>query len=71
MPIRYDITRLSDDEFRLSGLGLSDETSTGISLDRAGLEAYLNDSVSSTLLKSALQTLDSTGQVTVEADLET
>lgn len=70
MRIRYKITRLPDGKCKCSRIGDSGKASSELSFDRSELENYLKDSVSKTRLDQALQTFDSTGLVTVEADLE-
>ena len=71
MPINYDITRLADGKYKASRLSTSGKTTVvPVSFGRSDLEIYLKDSVSEAPLKQALRTLDSTGRVTVEADLE-
>jgi hypothetical protein len=72
MPIRYDITRLLDGKYKASRLSISGKiTPVPASFTRSELEIFLKDSVSKTRLEQALPTLDATGRVTVEADLET
>jgi hypothetical protein len=71
MPISYEITRLPDGRYECIRIGSSGKASSTLSFTRSDLEGYLRDSVSNTRLEEALRTLDSTGSVTVEADLET
>lgn len=70
VPMRYDIKRLLDGKYKLSGLSTSGKTSTPIPFDRSGLELYLKNSVSKPRLEEALRTLDATGHVMVEEDIE-
>ena len=70
MAVRYEISRLPDGRFRLVRVGPSGRASTALSLARLDWEVDLKKSVSISRLAQALRTLDSTGSVTVEADLE-
>jgi hypothetical protein len=70
MPITYEISRLPDGKYkylRVSSLG---KASTALSFSRSELEISLRTSVSTPRLEDALRILDTTGRVTVEADLE-
>ena len=71
MAIRYSITQLRNGSYKLVRLGNSGRASRPLHFDRAELEQYLVGSVSKEHLQEALRTLDATGQVIVEADLET
>lgn len=70
MPTSHDITRLPDEKYKYSRLSASGKASSALSLTRSELEIALRGSVSKTRLEQALRTLDSTGHVRVEADLE-
>jgi hypothetical protein len=68
---KYEITRLQDRNYKCIRTERSGKSSRTLSFTRSDLESYLSDSVSTLRLQDALRTLDDTGCVTVEADLET
>jgi hypothetical protein len=70
MPIRYSITHVQDGRYKITRLDASRKTTSPIYLTRSDLKLYLKDSVSKIQLEQALLTLDSLGNITVEADLE-
>ena len=70
MPSTYKITRLPDGKYKYLRLSSSGKASTALSFSRSELEISLRSLVSTHRLEDALRTLDKTGRVTVEADLE-
>jgi hypothetical protein len=71
VPIYYDITRVPAGQYKASRRSISGKrTPVPASFTRSELEIFLKDSVSKTRLEQALLTLDTTGHVTVEADLD-
>jgi len=71
MPITYEISRLPDGQYKYLRVSSSGKASTALSFSRSKLAISLRSSVSKPRLEDGLRTLDRTGRVTVEADLET
>jgi hypothetical protein len=71
LPIKYEINRSPDGTFKMIRFGRLGKPSRAMSLTRSELENFLNGSVLQSRLSVVMRTLDMTGTVTIEADLET